>query len=87
MIIKTDRLVLRPLSTNDLYTTHKYSSDVENTRYMINLPNKNKASEKLMVKIGMKLESDQGKRQYSDDRGTSGEYKYSLEQKPSERTV
>ncbi len=39
MNIKTQRLALRPLSLNDLATVHKYSSDSENTKYMIRLPN------------------------------------------------
>ncbi|MBS5726060.1 MAG: GNAT family N-acetyltransferase [Clostridiales bacterium] len=37
--IKTERLRLRPLQISDLETTHAYASDVENTRYMIYLPN------------------------------------------------
>lgn len=37
--IKTDRLVLRPLSITDLKTAHVYASDEENTRYMCWLPN------------------------------------------------
>lgn len=37
--IKTNRLLLRPLGINDLYTTHEYASDIKNTRYMLMLPN------------------------------------------------
>lgn len=37
--IKTDRLILRPLSTDDLETVHAYASDEENTAYMFWLPN------------------------------------------------
>ncbi|MDF2557194.1 MAG: GCN5-related N-acetyltransferase [Bacillales bacterium] len=37
--INTERLVLRPLSLSDLDTVHKYASDIENTSYMLNLPN------------------------------------------------
>ena len=37
--IKTDRLLLRPLCMDDLDTVHRYASDVELTRYMMNLPN------------------------------------------------
>ncbi len=37
--IKTERLILRPLERNDLDTTHEYAGDVENTKYMIHLPN------------------------------------------------
>lgn len=38
--IKTKRLLLRPLTMDDLKTTHIYSSDEENTKYMFFLPNK-----------------------------------------------
>lgn len=38
-IITTNRLVLRPLTLDDLYTTHEYAGDVSNTKYMIYLPN------------------------------------------------
>ncbi len=37
--IRTIRLLLRPLSPADLETTHQYASDVDNCKYMINLPN------------------------------------------------
>lgn len=37
--IQTDRLLLRPLSPDDLETVHEYASDPENTRYMLFLPN------------------------------------------------
>lgn len=37
--IKTDRLILRPLDISDLATVHAYSSDEENTTYMLWLPN------------------------------------------------
>lgn len=40
--IKTKRLVLRPLSVNDLEAVHFYSADEENTKYMKYLPNKSK---------------------------------------------
>lgn len=39
MIIKTARLLLRPLSLDDLKTVHEYASDIENTQYMLFLPN------------------------------------------------
>lgn len=39
MRINTERLILRPLQLTDLNTTHAYASDVDNTRYMIHLPN------------------------------------------------
>jgi len=38
--LKTERLLLRPLSVSDLYTAHEYASDIENTKYMIHLPNR-----------------------------------------------
>ena len=37
----TDRLTLRPLTTRDLLTAHKYATDLDVTKYMINLPNQN----------------------------------------------
>jgi RimJ/RimL family protein N-acetyltransferase len=39
MIIKTKRLVIRPLCEGDLLSTHSYAGDLENARYMIFLPN------------------------------------------------
>ncbi len=38
--LKTDRLLLRPLSLEDLDTVHIYASDIDNTKYMLCLPNK-----------------------------------------------
>ena len=40
MEIKTERLTLRPACAGYLETTHKYASDLENTRYMMFLPYK-----------------------------------------------
>ena len=37
--LKTNRLTLRPLNIGDLDAVHTYASDIENTKYMINLPN------------------------------------------------
>ena len=37
--LKTPRLLLRPLGLQDIRTTHLYASDVENTKYMLFLPN------------------------------------------------
>ena len=37
--LHTSRLTLRPLSTNDLSTTHKYATNLDVTKYMIYLPN------------------------------------------------
>ena len=38
MEIRTERLVLVPHGTRFLDSTYEYASDLENTRYMINLP-------------------------------------------------
>ena len=38
--IKTDRVVLRPLNIKDLITVHEYASDIENTQFMVHLPNR-----------------------------------------------
>ena len=38
MEIKTERLILRPICTDDLETTHTYASDRENCRFMASLP-------------------------------------------------
>lgn len=38
MEIRTQRLLLRPITMDDLATTHTYVSDLENTRYMMYLP-------------------------------------------------
>lgn len=37
--LKTERLFLRPLSIDDLYSTHAYASNPMNTKYMLYLPN------------------------------------------------
>lgn len=39
MILTTERLTLRPSGPEYLHSTWRYSSDPENTRYMMNLPN------------------------------------------------
>ncbi|MBQ8781914.1 MAG: GNAT family N-acetyltransferase [Oscillospiraceae bacterium] len=39
MEIQTERLKLVPLDEKYLESTHRYASDAENTRYMMNLPN------------------------------------------------
>ena len=39
MELRTERLTLRPLGTNDLLTTHRYASNSLNTRFMLFLPN------------------------------------------------
>lgn len=37
--IKTERLTLSPMGIKYLQSTHEYASDIETTKYMINLPN------------------------------------------------
>lgn len=41
VILKTERLLLRPLGVNDLYSTHEYAGNEENAKYMMFLPNEN----------------------------------------------
>jgi len=36
--IRTERLLLRPITMADLATTHAYVADAENTHFMMNLP-------------------------------------------------
>ncbi len=38
-LIETERLILEPLGTKYLNTVHEYASDIENTKYMMYLPN------------------------------------------------
>ena len=38
MHLRTARLLLRPVTTGDLTTTHAYAGDLENTRFMMFLP-------------------------------------------------
>jgi len=42
MIIKTERLTLRPFKLSDLDSTHAYAGDPTNTEYMLHLPNRSK---------------------------------------------
>lgn len=39
MTLRTERLALRPLGLEHLMTAHEYSSDIENTKFMMFLPN------------------------------------------------
>lgn len=39
MELKTERLCLKPLGTQYLKSVHEYASDIENTKYMVHLPN------------------------------------------------
>jgi len=41
MILQTERLTLKPLGMDYLETVNKYATDIENTRYMVRLPNEN----------------------------------------------
>lgn len=41
MIIQTERLVLKPHGIEYLQTVNKYATDLENTKYMMHLPNEN----------------------------------------------
>lgn len=41
MNIQTKRLLLTPLGPQYLVSTHTYSSDLDNTKYMVHLPNTN----------------------------------------------
>ncbi|SHN67509.1 GNAT family N-acetyltransferase [Desulfitobacterium chlororespirans] len=57
--IKTERLILRPLERNDLDTAHEYAGDVENTKYMIHLPNNTiKETEQFLQRIAAEWEKD-----------------------------
>ena len=40
IVIKTERLILKPLGTADLETANSYSLDEQNTRFMCFLPNR-----------------------------------------------
>lgn len=44
--IKTERLFLRPLGTEDLEAFHEYASDAENTKYMIYFPHRSRKQTK-----------------------------------------
>ena len=49
MKITTKRLILRPHGTEYLETTHKYASDLENTKYMMALPSDSLEATRLCV--------------------------------------
>lgn len=44
--IKTERLFLRPLGTEDLEAFYEYASDAENTKYMIYFPHRSRKQTK-----------------------------------------
>lgn len=76
--IKTSRLLLRPLSIDDLDSVHIYASDNDNTKLSAHCDSRNSNSFKLMEKIGLTLESDSGTRTYPKNGGTAKELMYSL---------
>ena len=39
ILLRTERLILRPLTIDDLASVHDYASDLENTKLMMFLPN------------------------------------------------
>lgn len=39
IVIETDRLLIVPMEMKYLHSTHEYAADLENTIYMLNLPN------------------------------------------------
>lgn len=50
MIISTQRLMLVPLGSQFLQSTHRYASDYENARYMVHLPNSDLSETELFLK-------------------------------------
>lgn len=58
--LKTDRLLLRPLDIKDLDTVHSYASDLENTRYMLFLPNDTKKeTENFLIRVSKEWQKDE----------------------------
>lgn len=43
LMIRTERLILLPLDTSYFASTYSYSTDLENTRFMVHMPKANKA--------------------------------------------
>lgn len=50
MILTTERLVLRPVASTDLETTHAYAGNPQNTRYMMFLPHETQAETAQMLR-------------------------------------
>lgn len=50
VVISTKRLILKPLGMKYLKTVHEYASDIENTKYMVHLPNKDIEETKSFLK-------------------------------------
>ena len=58
-IIKTNRLCIRPFKFSDLDTMHEYASDIENSKYMVYLPNRDiKETEQFLQRVVIEWESD-----------------------------
>ena len=53
MQITTPRLVIRPIQLEDLEARHAYASDLENTRYMMFLPNEDIAETEAFIRRAM----------------------------------
>ena len=54
MMLKTDRLEIVPLDIKYLSEVHSYSSDIENTRNMLFLPNKTMVETEKFILDAMK---------------------------------
>ncbi len=50
-ILKTNRLIFRPMHTLDFEAVHAYASDIENSQYMIYLPNKTEEETKAFLTL------------------------------------
>ena len=53
MLITTPRLTVRPIALEDLEARHAYASDLENTRYMMFLPNEDIAETEAFIRKAM----------------------------------
>lgn len=49
LVIKTARLILRPIEEGDIDTAHEYAGDEDNAKYMVHLPNRTKRETKEFV--------------------------------------
>lgn len=57
MNIQTKRLLLVPLGPQYLVSTHKYASDLDNTKYMVHLPNTDiHETEKFLARVQVEWE-------------------------------
>jgi Acetyltransferases, including N-acetylases of ribosomal proteins len=58
-IIRTERLILRPLALSDLETAHIYAGDVNDTKYMVYLPNETmQETERFLQRVVSEWEKD-----------------------------